>query len=98
MTTQAAGQQLVDDLVGAGDEVGVQVAVLRDGELVVDAVGGLADAHAGRPGLPGTLFYAASTAKGVAATVAHVLAERGELDYDLRFVDVWPEFGAPGKE
>src|SRR3954447_3059966 len=98
MTPQAAVQQLVDDLVAAGDEVGVQVAVLREGDLVVDAVGGLADPDAGRPVLPGTLFYAASTAKGVAATVAHVLAERGELDYDLRVVDVWPEFGAHGKE
>jgi CubicO group peptidase (beta-lactamase class C family) len=45
-----------------------------------------------------TLFYAASTAKGVASSVAHVLVERGELAYDDRVVDVWPEFGAHGKD
>jgi CubicO group peptidase (beta-lactamase class C family) len=43
-------------------------------------------------------FYAASTAKGVASSVAHVLAERGELSYDLRAADVWPEFGSHGKD
>jgi CubicO group peptidase (beta-lactamase class C family) len=47
---------------------------------------------------PDTLFWAASTAKGVASAVAHVLVERGELAYDLRAVDVWPEFGAHGKD
>ena len=47
---------------------------------------------------PGTLFFAASAAKGIAASLAHVLAERGDLDYDLRLADVWPEFAAHGKE
>ncbi len=27
----------------------------------------------------------------------HVLAERGEIDYDLRIADVWPEYAAHGK-
>jgi CubicO group peptidase (beta-lactamase class C family) len=47
---------------------------------------------------PATLFHAASTAEGVASSVAHVLVERGELDYDMRAVNVWPEFGAHGKD
>jgi CubicO group peptidase (beta-lactamase class C family) len=34
----------------------------------------------------------------VASAVAHVLVERGELAYDMRAVDVWPGFGAHGKE
>jgi CubicO group peptidase (beta-lactamase class C family) len=33
----------------------------------------------------------------VASAVAHVLVERGELAYDLRAAEVWPEFGAHGK-
>jgi CubicO group peptidase (beta-lactamase class C family) len=44
------------------------------------------------------LFYAASTAKGIASSVAHVLVERGELAYDLPLVEVWPEFAAHDKE
>ena len=59
--------------------------------------GGVADPATGCPVSPGTLFWAASTAKGMASTVVHVLAERGELDYDLRVADVWPEFAAHGK-
>jgi CubicO group peptidase (beta-lactamase class C family) len=44
------------------------------------------------------LSYAASTAKGVAASLAHVLAERGDLDYDMTLASVWPEFGCRGKD
>ena len=33
-----------------------------------------------------TLFWAASTAKGVSSSLAHVLVERGELDYDMKAV------------
>ncbi|HEX6422917.1 MAG TPA: serine hydrolase domain-containing protein, partial [Acidimicrobiales bacterium] len=35
---------------------------------------------------------------GIVASGAHVLVERGELDYDMRAVEVWPEFGAHGKD
>ena len=34
----------------------------------------------------------------MAASLAHVLAERGDITYDLRLADVWPEFAARGKE
>jgi CubicO group peptidase (beta-lactamase class C family) len=44
------------------------------------------------------LFWAGAAAKGVASSVAHVLVERGDLRDDLRVVDVWPEFGACGKD
>jgi CubicO group peptidase (beta-lactamase class C family) len=61
-------------------------------------VAGVADPSTGAPVTPRTLFYAASTAKGVAATVAHALLDAGRLDVDLPAVDVWPAFGARGKE
>ena len=38
-----------------------------------------------------------STTKGVTATCAHVLADRGELDYDERVATYWPEFAQNGK-
>jgi len=79
---------LLDELVGSGADVGLQVAVIRHGRTVVEAVRGAG---------PGTLFWAGSTAKGVAASVAHVLVEQGALAYDMRVADVWPEFGAHGK-
>jgi CubicO group peptidase (beta-lactamase class C family) len=88
---------LLDDLVGSGAEVGVQVAVIRNGHTVVDAARGAADLRTGAPVDRDTLFWAGSTAKGVATSVAHVLVERGDLTDDMRVVDVWPEFGAHGK-
>lgn len=91
-------QAAIDGLVGSGAERGVQVAVYRHGNLVVDAVAGVADASTGRPVRSDTPFYATSTAKGVAATVVHVLAERGVLGYDTRIAELWPEFGAHGKQ
>ncbi len=38
-----------------------------------------------------------STTKGVTATCAHVLADRGQLDYDERVATYWPEFAQNGK-
>ena len=87
----------VQQVVASGTETGVQVAVIKNGQVIVDAVAGTADPATGAAVSGGTLFYAASTAKGVASSVAHVLAERGELRYDLRAADVWPEFAARGK-
>lgn len=91
-------QAAIDHLVSTGAELGLQVAVFERGRLAVDAVSGLGDRRRGLAVAPNTLFYAASTAKGVASSVAHVLVERGELAYDMQAVDVWPEFGANGKE
>jgi CubicO group peptidase (beta-lactamase class C family) len=95
---QARVQASVDELVAKGAEVGLQVAVVEHGRMAVDAKGGLADSQRGLAVASDSLFYAASTAKGVASAVAHVLVERGELAYDMRAVEVWPEFGVHGKD
>jgi CubicO group peptidase (beta-lactamase class C family) len=95
---QAAIQAALDELVTSGGETGLQVAVVRDGRMVADAVSGVADPRTGAAVSGDTLFWAASTAKGVAASLAHVLVERGELSYDLKVADVWPEFGSHGKD
>jgi CubicO group peptidase (beta-lactamase class C family) len=95
---QARVQAMIDHRVASGDEVGVQVAMVEHGQVVVDAVSGSADPSLSESVGSDTLFWAASTAKGVASAVAHVLVERGELAYNLRAVEVWPEFGAHGKD
>ena len=91
-------QAAIDELVASGDEIGLQVAVMHRGRMVADAVAGVADQGSGQPVTPGTLFFAASTGKGIASSVVHVLAERGDLAYDQCVADVWPEFGAHGKD
>jgi CubicO group peptidase (beta-lactamase class C family) len=89
---------VLEALVAEGPELGLQVAAYLDGELVIDAWAGLADPQTNRPVDADTLFMLSSTTKGVTATCAHVLADRGRLDYDRPVASYWPEFGAHGKE
>src|SRR5215212_6397945 len=91
-------QEVIDRLVESGAERGLQVAVYRHGEPVVDAVAGVADPATGRAVTSDTPFYVYSTGKGATATVAHVLVGRGLFGYDTPIVELWPEFGAHGKE
>src|SRR5882762_6441917 len=95
---QKPAQKAIDDLVDSGAERGIQVAVYHHGELVLDAVAGIADPSTGRRVESGTPFYNFSIVKGAAATLAHVLVERGLFGYDTALVDLWPEFGAHGKQ
>ncbi|MFG2196244.1 serine hydrolase domain-containing protein [Streptomyces sp. NPDC048639] len=94
---QGQVQHAIDQLVASGAERGVQVAVFRHGELLVDSVAGVADPATGRPVTSGTPFYNYSIGKGATATVAHVLVERGLFTYDTPVAELWPEFGARGK-
>lgn len=91
-------QKAIDELVDSGAERGMQVAVYRRGELAVDAVAGIADPATGRPVESDTPFYNFSIVKGAAATLAHMFVERGAFGYDTPLVDLWPEFGAHGKQ
>ena len=91
-------QDALDELVHDGVELGLQVAVYRRGELIVDAVAGVADRATGRPTAPDTPFFSFSAAKGMAATVAHLLVRDAVIGYETPVVEVWPEFGAHGKE
>jgi CubicO group peptidase (beta-lactamase class C family) len=89
---------LLDELIGSEAEVGLQLAVIRNGRTLVDAARGQTDLVTGVAVDRDTLFWAGSAAKGVATSVAHVLVERGDLRDDMRVVEVWPEFGAHGKD
>ena len=80
MTLQQQVQDAIDEMVASGGEVALQVAVVHEGRVLVDAVAGVADPRTGQPVTSGTLFFATSTGKGAATTVAHVLVERGELE------------------
>ncbi|MFF7940936.1 serine hydrolase domain-containing protein [Nocardia gamkensis] len=99
--TVAAGYQAVREAFAANftehGEVGGAVCVYRDGRPVVDLWGGSADPGTGRPWQRDTLQLVYSATKGVVATIAHLLAQRGELDLDAPVARYWPEFAAAGK-
>ncbi|MGX1806058.1 serine hydrolase domain-containing protein [Nocardia sp. NPDC055321] len=75
---------------------GGALTVHLHGQLVVDIWTGWADA--GRPWERDTLALSYSTGKGVAATVANRLVERGVLDLGEPVATYWPEFAAHGKQ
>jgi CubicO group peptidase (beta-lactamase class C family) len=82
-------------------DLGAGVAVYIDGELVVDLVGGTADATGDADSTPydaDALQVVFSTTKGAAAVCANLLMQRGELDPEALVTDVWPEYGQAGKE
>ncbi|URN16464.1 MULTISPECIES: serine hydrolase domain-containing protein [Streptomyces] len=78
-------------------DIGAAVCVYRHGRPVVDLWGGVADVDTGRPWTRDTLQLVYSATKGVIATAAHMLAERGMLDLDAPVARYWPEFAANGK-
>ena len=90
-------QAAVDAALRAGEE-GIQFAVYKDEELVVDVWGGVADATTGRRVDRQTLFNVFSVTKAVTATALHVQAERGLVSYDAPIARYWPEFAAHGKD
>ncbi|HSV07033.1 MAG TPA: serine hydrolase domain-containing protein, partial [Candidatus Binatus sp.] len=79
------------------DELGAGVAVVLDGQTVVDLWGGHADIGRTRPWRHDTLVHVYSTTKGIVALAAHLLADRGLLDLDAPVARYWPEFAAAGK-
>ena len=83
-------------IVGRGPGGGALAVRLR-GETVVDLWTGVADRRGARPWTPDTLAISFSTTKGVASTVLHRLADRGQVAYDEPVATYWPEFAAGGK-
>ncbi len=81
---------LFESNLADGTEAGASLAVVRDGELVVDLWGG--EAAPGRPWTADTLVQTWSVTKTMAALTVLVLADRGELDLDAAVSSYWPEF------
>jgi CubicO group peptidase (beta-lactamase class C family) len=76
---------------------GAAVCVYQRGECVVDLWGGYKD-DVGTLWTRDTMAPSFSTTKGVAATLLHIYADRGLIDYDARVCKYWPEFGQAGKK
>ena len=80
----------------ASDSGGAQLCVYAHGRKVVDLWTGR-DSVNDRPYTDETLTLCFSVSKGAAATMAHMLAERGLLDFDAPVAAYWPAFAANGK-
>ena len=79
-------------------ELGASVAVALEGEIVVDLWAGYVDRERTKPWERDTLVLVYSSTKGAVALAAHMLADRGLVDFEAPVADVWPEFAQAGKE
>jgi CubicO group peptidase (beta-lactamase class C family) len=79
-------------------EVGAGVFVVVDHQVVVDLVGGWADADHRHPWRPDTLVDVYSVGKPLVALLALQLVDEGRLNLDHPIASVWPEFASAGKE
>ncbi len=79
-------------------QLGGRVAVIHEGRVVVDLWGGYKTEAKDAEWSADTLVCCMSVTKGVVALAAHLLAERGLLEYGAPVARYWPEFGAAGKE
>ncbi len=66
------------------------------GELVVDLWGGRRTED--EPWQRDTLAMCFSTTKGVTSAALHLLADRGQIDYDAPVAAYWPQFAQGGKD
>jgi CubicO group peptidase (beta-lactamase class C family) len=82
----------------SGADIGASVAVVHEGEFVVDIWGGDADPEQGAAWEEDTIVNVWSSTKTMAALCALILADRGELDLDAPVSKYWPEFSSAGKE
>lgn len=90
-------RELFETNLSTGADLGASFAATIEGETVVDLWGGWADEARTRPWTEDTLVNVYSTTKTMAALVALLLADRGELDFDAPVARYWPEFAASGK-
>ena len=78
-------------------DVGASVAVVKDGELVVDLWGGHQDHERTVPWKNDTIINVFSTTKTMSCLSLLVLVSRGLVDVDAPVAKYWPEFEQNGK-
>ncbi|MEU5282930.1 serine hydrolase domain-containing protein [Streptomyces sp. NPDC020755] len=82
---------------GPAGSQGAALAVVRDGETVVDLWHGTADPVTGTPWTGDTLVPVLTGSHGILATAVLLLADMGALALDRPVADYWPEFATRGK-
>jgi CubicO group peptidase (beta-lactamase class C family) len=79
-------------------ELGAAVAVVIEGEPVVDIWAGWMDADRTLPWQADTLVDVFSVGKAMAAVCLLVLVERGQIELEAPVARYWPAFAAQGKD
>ena len=86
-----------NDLLASGADLGASFCATWKGEVIVDIWGGHLDETRQLEWQQDTLVNVYSTTKTMSFLCALLLADRGELDFNLPVSHYWPEFSANGK-
>jgi CubicO group peptidase (beta-lactamase class C family) len=79
-------------------DTGAAFAAYRDGELVLDLWGGIADRDRGERWQRDTMQVIFSGTKALVGICLLMLIERGQLSAEAPVCEYWPEFAAHGKD
>lgn len=90
--------EALDHAIATGEECGAAVAIDIDGESVVDIWGGHADGARTTPWTADTIVNVWSSTKNITALAGLMLIDRGLVEAHTPVAEVWPEFGANGKQ
>ncbi len=90
-------REAFEQLLLSDDSRGASLALVHNGELVLDLWGGLADADEQQGWQQDTIANAFSCTKGIAAICVLHAVERGVFSLNDRIVDYWPDFAQEGK-
>lgn len=85
-------ERVVTRLYDQGEVLGIQVSVVRNGQLLADVAGGVLGEADPRPVRRNTLFSSFSVTKAVTALALHRIVDSTAMSYDSRVADVWPGF------
>lgn len=89
-------RDLLEKSLASGEDAGAAVAVVHDGELVVDLWGG--EARPGAPWTQDTTVLVWSVSKTMSALAFLTLVDQGLVDLDAPVATYWPDFAAHGKD
>ena len=82
----------LDSIEASGQIAGLAVAVVQGDQALLQRGVGYADASAGTPVTPDTVFRLASLSKSFAATLAGMLVDDGYISWDSRVGGILPTF------
>ena len=90
--TQKEVRKVVEDAMEQFDVPGIAVAIVKDGEIVLEEGYGVRSLKNNKPMNEHTLFGVASNSKAFTGAALGLLVEEGLLDWDDKVVDYIPEF------
>jgi CubicO group peptidase (beta-lactamase class C family) len=90
-------ERLFDEQIERGQHPGAALSVYRNGHLVLNRTGGVADLETRRPISPETVFVLFSSTKPIASLAVLQQIDRGKAQLDDPVATYWPAFGRNGK-